>query len=735
MTRKVYVSTIVLMLLCVPVLAQHKQVKVIFDSDGKIISFPSAVIKRPTEIAFKVKVPVAFLNKQKDQFLQYLKQDSTNIEKVDQVYTCLLGNDYNSYLNDLKSIITALDVSDFFLNQQHFTNTALKSNVHIPALDFVNRVINAQFQVKLYMGATQVETIDLKLGALTADHKYVYFESSKLFSGRDHDKGLKGTVTARNDYKFTLLRHDPLNETLVNWFNTSLVGLNGIDADQFKSGLDNIGTNDARIFTTSLRKVQTLNTWFVNWLWVTRGQLTLNPFKVPQDEVLKDLAAKIAEKNIHMAQLQQQQQFIDSCILKLRAREDNLTILKQLQDQAETTRKGIENDSARLSTMAEKYAAGTTALAKVATIPMLYNGMFYTSATGNVTVMKQFDAAMKYRPIYRNSNTFFVNRWSKERVTEVPENERVMLLVQNTTTNVKLNIDEGRQDFDDMEAFTRQTKDLLAQLDFTSTLSASGVAGLPAFAKGLINKTSTGGVFGGVTFANPANCVVGGQAQDLLVELVAKTDGFSLPFDQEPIQLKEADMATYSTYAQQAALDKYEAPFRDSISIQDVTKSGSPKEVTKSFLKVGALRHVQIAAGIAIVRTPVSTNTIDTTGNGFKVNGADNISNVIVGFKFYPVKSYNRDNSIIPRYPFRRLSVFGGFDMLHPLNNFYLGGGYDIVPGLSFIVGNNYYKQTAYTVSNNKVIDTKNSYVSGGVFYSVTVNPILFVQIIKTFFK
>jgi len=83
----------------------------------------------------------------------------------------------------------------------------------------------------------------------------------------------------------------------------------------------------------------------------------------------------------------------------------------------------------------------------------------------------------------------------------------------------------------------------------------------------------------------------------------------------------------------------------------------------------------------------------------------------------------------------RRLNIFGGFDLLHPLDNFYLGGGYDIVPGLSFSIGANFYLQENNKIENNVVTDTYRSYKLSGPYYGITVNPELLVQFVKLFFQ
>lgn len=719
----------------------HRHVEIVFDSEGKIIAFPPAVLKQRKAVAFKVKVPMSYLDKEKDQFLKSLQQTQKALTpQVDTAYRCLLGASYVNYQKFLALIIDAIKAKGFVASEQQLTAAVLDSNKHyIPAGAFVRRMLDSQFQVQIYNGTNFLDTINLK--RVYEPGNYVYFEAEKTFRGRKYKEQMEESVTAENEYKFVLQRHDPFNETVLEWYNGALENLPSMDTELISAGLKGFGSSSSTILDKSVEKIDSLKPWFTSWLWYTHGALTLNPFLVLTDDYEKSLADTIDEKTRHMSRLQIRKQFIDSSIAQLRAREYNLQTLERLQNDAVTVSEAIKGDSIKLSLLSKIYTAGTSLISKISTVPQLYTGMLYTSSLGNVTVMKQFDAAIKYRLVYKNAHTFIVNKWSKERVTEVPENEKVILMVQNTAAEVKLSIDEKRQDFEDLEAFTKLTTELLAQVDFTSTLSATGVSALEAFARGFVNKGVGGPTHGaskGITYeySKLVECdSITPVEKNMLMTLAKNTNGLRLPYDLEPIDLKNASTPAYSAYVQQAALDKYEAPFRDSISIQDVTKPSATKDVAKSFLKIGALRHAQIAAGIAIAHKPVSTNTIDTSGNGFRVSASDNASNAIVGFKLYPLKTYNRDNSIIPRYPLRRLSAFGGFDMLHPLNNFYLGGSYDIVPGLAFTIGNNYYKQTSYTVANNKVTDTKTRYASGGTFYAVTVNPILFVQIIKTFFK
>lgn len=331
---------------------------------------------------------------------------------------------------------------------------------------------------------------------------------------------------------------------------------------------------------------------------------------------------------------------------------------------------------------------------------------------------------MNFQPITLNNRP-------RAQVTEVPGNEKLYFLVHNIANGARIRIFDSPLPFNDLEEFTKLVNEQLSLINFSDVTSAM-LQKLGNFAASLApynKKTDLAHDFAG-TDTSKSDCHVACVfLQQLQRERNANGDGF-LPkidlFDQRTLSVP-----LYSTYMQPANID--EAPYKDTFTI----KLGINKDsaVMKSSVRIGKLRYVEIAAGIAFTRHPVYTTTIDTALGGFHVSSQDNRARAIVGFKFYPWKNFRRDNGLIPRYLFRRLSVFGGFEILKPLENFYVGGAYDVVPGLAFSMGANYYLQTNYRIQNNAITDTYRTYKHSSTYYAVMVNPVLFVQFVKLFFK
>jgi hypothetical protein len=705
-------------------------VDIVFDSSGKIIGFPPAVIRRHTGINFRVKISHSFLDAERKILLRYLNETTSNLTKPDAVYTCFLGSDYAAFKSDLADAITFIKNDNFFKDRTTLENINSHKPKHIPLNEYLRTLVDSQFVIKVYNGSKLVweERLSLDMENIDSKKEYVYFQGSRYFRG-NAVKQLISSAVLRDQFTFRLLHHDPFSSTLTNWYNNEQQ-LASPHFDAVKKALNDI--DNAANYSSNIPVIQKITTWFTDWLWYTKGELTIHPFNRKDANHIKTFKDKIDAAQASLDILLPQKAFVDSCIAQLKKRERNFPALTRLQQQSLALADQVRSDSADLTDNKKDLTANTTDIAKLSKVYLRYQGDLFTSITGHVNVMKQFDAATDYAPVYKHNRPPYPDRWSNERVTEMPENEKVILMVQNNPASVKLKFDEKRFDFDDKEEFTKQVYEQLQKIDF-SAVTTGNLLTTSNFFEALTEPSKK---FGGDNALNKTvNCAVNSYLHELLKILKATLQITEFPpaADLFYPNAVEGTTADYSTYISPAT--QFEAAYRDSITIKDITKSETGKDVGKSFIKVGALRQTQIAAGIAIVRTPVTTTSIDTAGNGFKVSSSDNASNAIVGFKIYPLKNYNRDNGIIPRYFFRRLSVFGGFDIIHPLNNFYLGGAYDIVPGLAFIVGNNYYKQTTYTIANNQVIDTKHRYANGGFFYSVTVNPILFTQIIKTFFK
>lgn len=158
---------------------------------------------------------------------------------------------------------------------------------------------------------------------------------------------------------------------------------------------------------------------------------------------------------------------------------------------------------------------------------------------------------------------------------------------------------------------------------------------------------------------------------------------------------------------------------------------------TSSFIKVGKFHHFALAAGIAYSPNAGSITFIDTTGGGFKINRDEDRARLVAGLRIYPFGIYNLKN---PESLFRerrwlhRTSILIGTGIPKPLQNFYLGAGIDFFPGLTFSGGLHLQQQNQYEVVNGQIISRNIFYQSRG-FYSLTIDPTLFVSAITSIFK
>lgn len=117
------------------------------------------------------------------------------------------------------------------------------------------------------------------------------------------------------------------------------------------------------------------------------------------------------------------------------------------------------------------------------------------------------------------------------------------------------------------------------------------------------------------------------------------------------------------------------------------------------------------------------------------INNTDSKVKVVIGVKLYPFGLLEADGGIIPKYPAKRLSLFGGFEILKPLDNLYAGIAYDVVPGLSVSYGYHFYRRNYYKIQNNQVVDKTSRYSKSGAYWGFTLDPLVLAGVIKAFFK
>jgi hypothetical protein len=354
----------------------------------------------------------------------------------------------------------------------------------------------------------------------------------------------------------------------------------------------------------------------------------------------------------------------------------------------------------------------------------------YFSSSGNDKV-KQFT----YLPEKKSIIEIFNNRSQRESATEIPANETAFIAFHNIPRGSKFMISQTLSSFNDLEEFTKIMNSFLNGVDstgLTGSALAPNLKNLVAFL-GAFNLNGDSSDIGTAAVSRANANIASGKISSSTAVYLEKS------ISNSPIEINDSSTVSlvinpgtdtaHGYISQIIPCKDSSAPYQVNISIAIDSVKGV------GTLRVGALRRIQLAAGFALMNNPVSQNSIDTSGNGFKVSSVDNRAQAILGVKFYIAKSYLWDGDIIPRYPLRRFSILAAMAVPKIFDNFYLGVGYDLVPGLTITRGTNIYKKTYYQVQNAQIINSSTRYNSAWTHYGVTVNPILFVQFVKLFFK
>ncbi len=198
-----------------------------------------------------------------------------------------------------------------------------------------------------------------------------------------------------------------------------------------------------------------------------------------------------------------------------------------------------------------------------------------------------------------------------------------------------------------------------------------------------------------------------------------------LPTEYQP---KDEDFL-YNTYVLPA--EDSTVPYTNTYRITDESSKKTPSR--KYF--VGKERIVTLSTGIFINRHSARQVYVDTAGQAFKITNKDDAAKFVLGFQIHPTRTFSADDGLLPRFLLKRLSLFGGFEVLNPLDNLYAGLAYDVVPGVSINYGAHYYKYDIYKVANGQIIDQSSKYKTSGSYFGVSMDPTMVLSLFKLLFK
>lgn len=500
-----------------------------------------------------------------------------------------------------------------------------------------------------------------------------------------------------------------------------------------------------------LAAVRLTKSWLIYWLWYNNGFLVVDPLPVLRTPPANTKKETIKSATRILLRYQQQKNFLDSVRVHVQDSIANFNLFKRVQDSTDivghlidsvnhiidSLSKSIREDSvAKVRADNLTKQIGITGLQSyVGQLPIYGYKKWYQGRAflpDKLTVQKQFSYSASQQTI----SSVYRNQWQKTTSTEIPENETAILVVHNIPKNSRVGLTQTLTGFNDLEEFTVLFQKLLKGLDSTGLFQLAlppGLSGFSNFLQNIVKSTSE-------SKAKAAAATVAGKALSQASAVDAMTFNYLQTSAQRSPTAYDPNISVATSISKRidtsgGYLTKI-YPTPDSTAPYQVNIMLTIDSVkAKSVIKVGALRRFQVTAGFAVVNNPVEQISIDTAGAGFRTSSSSNNSSVIAGFKIYPFKTYLRDGALVPRYPLRRLSAVVAFSIPKPLNNFYFGGGYDLVPGFTFTMGLNVYKQNYYEVENGRITKTATRYAKGGTYYGVTVNPIILIQFVKLFFN
>ncbi len=214
------------------------------------------------------------------------------------------------------------------------------------------------------------------------------------------------------------------------------------------------------------------------------------------------------------------------------------------------------------------------------------------------------------------------------------------------------------------------------------------------------------------------------------------------PLIDETIKQKKSTVPLYYTYKYKLSI--HEVPYELDYKLTASSKNDIGETVTRfidsSYIKVSKFQRLQLAAGLVLSPSAGVITSVDTSNGGFKINRDTDRFRLLVGLRWYPFGLYNQKE---PASFFRdvtrdwrwshRVSLLFATGIPKPLQNFYLGVGIDLVPGLCVSGGLHLQQNNRYTIQNNTVVNTQFRYASNS-FVSLTIDPNLLVNAVKSIF-
>jgi hypothetical protein len=153
-------------------------------------------------------------------------------------------------------------------------------------------------------------------------------------------------------------------------------------------------------------------------------------------------------------------------------------------------------------------------------------------------------------------------------------------------------------------------------------------------------------------------------------------------------------------------------------------------------IRIGTLSRFAFSAGIAVTPGFLYAKSATVSGNQLTVTNNAELVSWLVGVHIYPCKYFPLDNSFLgfkTHHFWQRFSIYTGLGLPNPLEQYYGGASFDLVPGFKLITGAHLFLNNRYELTNNQIANQASAVKYGGVFVSFSIDPSAFVTVLGLF--
>lgn len=598
------------------------------------------------------------------------------------------------------------------------------------------------------------------------DVNYLKFVSK----GKNWDNTKKVSFFAKDEnLSFSLVKENPFNKLVLNWADSNKVHYGAsvdiakinelqLHADKISDTLGKIfekeksyeGLSAEQIIylTENLKEINTqlpkiLNSeflpkkeWIKNWLWFTEGKPLLNPFpfkdpnsfEEPNTDNLKQWEAKLAIR--------------DTLLKKLKYTIEIKGKLDSIIDERNYYEGKIAGANKFKTDYANDLKSNRINLYSFTTTSKILNDVLLTATSSKAKLpakspiywMRHHDGAKQMREMNPTNQTEYL------------ENDRVIIISHNLKPKQEANYDEKVSSIDERPQWVIDLTQAINGLNITQLITGNEKAIASNFAKELKGNSK------GLEFLAISN------EEDYVRFYNDRKDPFKKL--EEQIKLFKENQPKFKYIASQSnPYFGYGEAHKDSVASyhSDYSnfgkKRGGPKQI-RYWISSGNVKDkpdtityrvnktyaILPAAGFAYTTDKFTDLELNSTNTGVVKQKNFNDLGLYVGLKFHIFRKVDirntklcgrdsRGNHLFPS----RLNLFVGTGIKKPIENIYLGGGYDIIPGFTVNFGTHLNKYTNYKFVNGLASVEDKKYRAG--FYFGILTDVSLVTSIVNFFK